>query len=224
MRLTSVGQLAVDAEAERVGPIPLGLIEGTLYRGGTIPPFSPAAVLSALAEGGGTVGPPSAPTGTITGDWDALLGGAPARLRLGATITRKQGAVVIHDPPFGIGLDDVVQHLRGRVEQARRNFAGEQSGVAFAAYVTAEDDSVVPPERVPVRDVRDESSGRFGPRVVCVLAQGVDAVSALNWIRAVWPVTIEADCVLPSPMADRIQHWDGGDGSGLQALRGLTLP
>lgn len=221
VRLTPVGQLAVDAEAERVGPIPLGLIEGTLYRGGTIPPFSPRAVLSALADGDSTVGPPSAPTGTITGDWDALLSGAPARLQLGATISKEQGAIVIHDPPFGIGLDEVFKSLHGRVEQTRRN--SQQSGVAFTAGRLGQGRQFVPPKPIPVRDVRNESSGRSGPRIVCVLTQRADAESALNWIRAVWPVTIEVDCLLPSPLVDRIQHWDAGDGSGLLALRHLIL-
>lgn len=224
VRLTSVGQLAVDAEAQRIGPIPLGLIEGTLYRGGIIPPFSPASVLSALAEGGGTVGPPSTPTGTITGDWDALLGGAPARLRLAATITSEQGALVIHAPPFGIGLDEVVQHLRNRVEQARQYFGRDHSGSAFTAGRLGAGRQLVPSGPVPVRDVRDESSGRSGPRVVCVLTEDADAVSALDGIQAVWPVTIEMDCVLPSPMTERIQHWDVGDGSGLLVLRQMILP
>src|SRR5450755_207222 len=37
-RLSLAGQLALDAEAHRLAPVPAGLINGTTYRGGTRPP------------------------------------------------------------------------------------------------------------------------------------------------------------------------------------------
>jgi len=43
-----VGQLVLAAEAHRVAPIPVGLINGTAYRGGTQPPLAPFANLAAL--------------------------------------------------------------------------------------------------------------------------------------------------------------------------------
>ena len=43
-----MGQLVLAAEAHRVAPIPVGLINGTAYRGGTQPPLAPFANLAAL--------------------------------------------------------------------------------------------------------------------------------------------------------------------------------
>lgn len=46
-RLSHVGQLVLAAEAHRLAPVPLGLINGTTYQGGTQPPLKPSAVLAA---------------------------------------------------------------------------------------------------------------------------------------------------------------------------------
>ena len=38
--------------------------------------------------------------------------------------------------------------------------------------------------------VFDHTSGRTGTRVICRLKPGADPVEALDWIRAIWPVTV----------------------------------
>ena len=48
VQLSAVGALAVAAERGELGPVPLGLIEGSLYRGGGVPPFDPGRVIAAL--------------------------------------------------------------------------------------------------------------------------------------------------------------------------------
>ncbi len=76
--------------------MPLGLIEGSLYREGPVPPFAPDAVVTALTNGGDSAGPPAMPgCGTVDGDLAALLDGRPARLRLGCTVAAEQGDVLI---------------------------------------------------------------------------------------------------------------------------------
>jgi hypothetical protein len=47
----------------------------------------------------------------------------------------------------------------------------------------------------------------------------VDA--AEQWLRSIWPVTVEVDCRLPAPMRRRLRDWDPGDGTGLAALAAL---
>jgi DNA gyrase/topoisomerase IV subunit A len=86
-RQPQAGQLILDAEARRLAPVPVGLINGTSYRGGTQPPLEPFRVLAALrqllehprmtnADLLRAVGPPYSVTGCdITGDLDALIKG-----------------------------------------------------------------------------------------------------------------------------------------------------
>jgi hypothetical protein len=214
VRLSEVGALALVAERHEVGPVPLGLIEGTLYRGGPVPPFAPARVLDALTSGGADAGHPAMPTGGIVaGGVSALLAGRRARLVLGSTIVREPGQLVITEIPMGVTVDELREQLSSQVRG--------QSSIRFADYLPdAVNDRVDPP--FPVVDVRDESSGPTGIRVVCALRPRADVGQAERWVRSVWPVTIEVDCRLPAPMRRRLLGWDRGDGSGLAALRSLV--
>jgi hypothetical protein len=47
-RPSHAGQLVLDAEAHRLAPVPVGIINGTTYRGGVQPPLEPFRVLAAL--------------------------------------------------------------------------------------------------------------------------------------------------------------------------------
>jgi hypothetical protein len=99
-RPSHAGRVILDAEASRLGPVPVGLINGSHYRGGTQPPLEPARVITALRqliEHPDTpdrdildlAGPPYSVTGcAITGDLDALNAGHPITLRQTGQITR----------------------------------------------------------------------------------------------------------------------------------------
>jgi hypothetical protein len=98
-RPSHAGQLALDAEAGRLAPVPAGLINGTAYGGGTQPPLEPFRVLAALrrlledrqvadTEVLRIVGPPYPVTGCeLTGDLDALIKGRQAVIRETGRIT-----------------------------------------------------------------------------------------------------------------------------------------
>ena len=89
VRLSPVGQLALASERGDVGPLPLDLIEGSLYRGGLVPPLDPATTIRAILIGAGSAGLPRTPTGTITLDPAGLQrqdGRWIQRYQLGATI------------------------------------------------------------------------------------------------------------------------------------------
>jgi hypothetical protein len=210
VRLSPVGALALAAERGEVGPVPLGLIEGSLYRDGPVPPFSPTRVVEALMTGGSDAGPPVLPTGgTVDGDIKALLAGRRARLTLGCTFVVEPGLLIITEVPLGLQIDMVANNLS--------SLAGPLHGRGrYADYV--EDGNRTP---VPVQSVRDESSSRVGVRVVCTLAPGADVEQAREWAQAVWPVTVEIDARLPAPMRQRLKTWDAADGSGLAALVAL---
>lgn len=200
--LSAVGRLALRAEAGEVGPVPLGLVDGTLYAGGAVPPFDPGRVLAALRDGSDDAGPPALPTeGEVGGEVDELLAGRPARLQLGPRIAREQEALVITGLPLGVSLDQLVRCLHSKVRTARHEPA-----------------AVAP---VPVVDVWDETDMRVGTRVVCRLAPDADPAVAERWVRGVWPVTVEVSCRLPASQRDRLHGWDRGDGSGLAELAAL---
>ena len=213
VRLTEVGALALAAEREQVGPVPLGLIEGSLYRDGPVPPFDPARVVRALQSGGQDAGGPVLPTGgTVEGDLEALLSGGRTRLRLACSLEREPSALCISAVPLGVRVDDVEHALSSAASGLRPR--------RYADYLAAEPEETAPPS-FGVVDVQDESSGRDGVRVLCTLTPGSDVDAAERWARAVWPVTVEVDCRLPAPMTDRLRQWDAGDGSGLDALARL---
>lgn len=97
VRLSPVGELALAAEREEVGPVPLGLVEGSWYADGPVPPFDPERVVGALLSARATdAGGPSMPSGgRVVGDVDRLLAGQAVRLRLECTITAVGGDLVI---------------------------------------------------------------------------------------------------------------------------------
>jgi len=212
VRLSPVGALALAAERGQLGPVPLELIEGSFHRDGPVPPFAPARVVEALMAGRPDAGPPVMPTGgMVDGNVDALLSGLPTTLILGSTITPEPGGLVITEVPYGVPIDDVVLQLPNRVATAgRRRYADylpDDTDLDYGLFGPA-----------PISDIRDESSGRDGTRIVCIVAPGAEVDRAQAWIRSVWPITIEVDCQLPGPMGQRLANWQRGDGSGLVAL------
>ena len=205
-RLSPVGELALAAERDEVGPLPLDLVDGSLYRGGRVPPFDPAAVVGALLAGSTDAGVPVLPTGgTVDGDLDGLLAGRLVRLSLGCTIRPEGGRLVITEVPLGAEGNLIPSAVVARSVQLERD------GVVH----------VVPHRTDPVVAARDESTQRDGIRIVVDIGPGSDLLAALEWLRDVWPVTIHVDCRLPAPMAERMTGWDRGDGTGLRALADL---
>lgn len=213
VRLSPFGALALAAERAEVAPVPLGLIEGSLYRDGPVPPFDPRRVVAALRTRSTTAGPPTLPTGgTVDGDLTALLAGRKARLQVGCDIVHEAGALVIRAVPLGVPIDLLEQCLATRsrsLQPDRVRRPDEEEPAPTPGGV-----------RTPFRivDVRDESSMRVGVRIVVQLERGSDGAAAERWVRSVWPVTVELDCRLPASMAERLETWDAGDGSGLDAL------
>lgn len=216
VRLARVAELALASERGAVGPLPLDLIEGSMYRGGGLAPFDPALTVRALLAGAGSAGTPRTPTGTITADPTGPLsrnGRWAQRYQLGSVI-RTGGdphELVLTEPPYLVGTDRIVANLQGRIEQALR---AEQAD--FPPEIDMP--SVVPPESVPVFDVADMTSGRFGTWIVLRLKKDVDIIDAVDWVRSVWPVTTHVDGDSYEETYDRFALWGGLDKSGVRAL------
>jgi hypothetical protein len=124
-----VGQLVLDAEAGRRAPVPVGLINGSIYRGGQQPPLDPLAVINALQQLLGNPGLPDAEivaiaggaysvTGCeISGDVAGLLRGLPAAITETGRITITDVPVPARAPerPSGPGKHVLVAGA-GRIE------------------------------------------------------------------------------------------------------------
>ena len=182
--------------------------------------FELATTIRALLVGTSGSGLPTTPTGTITRDPNGAFergGRAYERYLLGSVIRTgpEPRELVLTSPPYRVGTDRIVHHLKDRVENENRN-----------ARADAEDHPwrprrpLVPGRPSPVRDVLDVSD-RWGTLIKIRLADGVDPVDGLDWVRSVWPVTTYVDCAAYEDVYDRFVSWRGLDQSGLHALESL---
>lgn len=151
-----------------MGPVSIGLVNGSLYRGGEAPPLEPGKALhavEALIEGdmipdgdlGRLIGLPSLPAGgTVQGDIEGLYAGRRALLSQSCRITREQvrarQVLVITGTPPGVAVDEIGRNL-GEKGLNPLNVLASPTGLV---------------------DVRDETSGRTGTRIVLVVTADAD--------------------------------------------------
>lgn len=199
VRLSPVGALALAAERGDVGAVPLGLVEGTLFCGGEVPPFAPSAVVGALLAGRTDVGPPELPTGcAVDGEIGALLRGEPSTLTIRSTIRAEGGHLVITEIPYGVGprqLHDAVHDARAALRAANQT--------------------------CPMRRIEDETNARDGVRLYVEPEKGADLRDLRDWLLRIRPMERQLACRLPEPMPARLRRWQREDGSGLRALADL---
>jgi DNA gyrase/topoisomerase IV subunit A len=205
-RLSAAGQVAVAAERGDLAPVPLGLINGSTYRAGTRPPFRPAGIIEALrlviqrprttsAELTALVGPPEYGNGcTVSGDFAALAAGRPTALRLQARLTiGDDGNVVIENFPPNANPDRTVQHIASRAEPP--DWAERYPALHRQA-------------RLPLRDIRDESSGARGTdRIVCVPRRETSPEQLRDLLADFYGVYTTVDVALPRPLATMLRGW-----------------
>lgn len=201
VRLSPIGLLALRSEDGEAGPVPLGLIDGTAYCGGRVPPFSPTSVTSTVSllvtEGDAAltvpeldslVGNPTVPTdAVIEGDLVPLLRGEASTFRMSCrtVVVREQGRTMLEIVGFPLGEN--VDRITDSIAE-RRRWPEQRRGGGTGIVV----------------DVQDRSTARSGVRIHLVLGEGVDAADAARWLRTIWPVSVEVDWQLPAPMSERL--------------------
>jgi DNA gyrase/topoisomerase IV subunit A len=219
VRLSPIGELALACEEYGVGPVPIGLVNGSLYRGGQAPPLDPARALQtvgALIEDDlipdgdleRLIGLPLLPTGgTVQGDLEGLYAGRSSVLLQSCPITREQihqrQVLVITGTPLGVAVNEIGSNLGKKGLNPLHNLPGP----------------------LGLLDVRDESSGRKGIRLILVPAADADLDALERWVRGVWPVTIETDCRFRGGIGEALRIWANNcrvDRSGLDKLTALT--
>jgi hypothetical protein len=187
--------------------VPIGLINGNIYREGTRPPFRPPAIIAALRQviqrprvttGDliDIIGPPDFPTGcTVTGDFAALAAGHPTVLRLQArvTISDDHRSVVIENLPPNANPDETASSLANRA--AARDWAPRYPALHRSA-------------RLPIKDVRDLSLRAQDTEVlVCVPELGTTPEQLRDHLLDVCGVYTTVPAALPRPLATMIRKW-----------------
>lgn len=221
VRLSPLGRLALASEDGQVGPVPIALVEGSAYRGGGVPPFAPDAVVAALralleaddpaAVHGSVltrlVGAPVLPTGgEVRLRLASLHAGRRVRGQMTCRIERtlspagKAVELAVTGTPLGADVDEIAYNLLDR----SRGLPGQR---------------LAPPG--PVLDVTDETD-RSGVRVAVTAGADVDAGALEEWMRSVWPVTLEVDWRLPESTPARVRRWAAAitrEPTGLEEFR-----
>lgn len=226
-RPSKAGRLVLDAEAHRRAPVPVGLINGSGYRGGRRPPLDAFAVLAALRRlleepGIGDrelidlVGPPWSGGGcTVTGDLAALARGRRVVLRESARITRTAIPVPPERPvpapvPTGSGR---MYAFAGRTANLSPVHLVIESLPARTVTSTIANDiagrSSMQHERaLPVAYVHDDSSGTE-VRILLGLRPGADLAEVRDRVAAIWGMSAEAEYAFPAPLGRLLRSWVG---------------
>ena len=203
-RLSPAGQVALRAEQGTLAPVPIGIINGNTHRGGTRPPFRPMAVIEAVrqvirrprisnADIASIVGPPHFITDcTVNGDLAALTAGKPTSLHLRGNISIDDGRVVIKDLPPYANPDETAIAIAERA--SRRDWEHDYPSLHREV-------------RLPLRDVRDESSQKLGMRIVCTPEAGADPELVRDLLMDIYGVALTVPVALPRPLPRMIRDW-----------------
>ena len=206
-RISPVGQVALAAERGDLAPVPIGLINGNVYREGTRPPFRPQGVIEAIREviqrPGvtskdliGIVGPPHFMNGcAVTGDFAALAAGRATVLRLQArvTVSDDHSSVMIENLPPNANPDETAQSIANRARA--RDWAPRYPGLHRQAHL-------------PLSDVRDQSSqARDTDLLVCVPEPGTAPEHLRDQLMDIYGVYTTVSVALPRPLATTLRRW-----------------
>jgi hypothetical protein len=230
-RPSHAGQLVLDAEAHRLAPVPVGLINGTAYGDGTQPPLEPFRVLAALArlledrrvadaEVLRIVGPPDPVTGCdITGDLDALMKGRRAAIRQTGRITitgvpRPADTALPPDRRGWTGYEISSRPSRPAhliIESLPARTSPLDAYLAITKQAQSHGWTGSGPDRVerpalPVAQIDDQSS-RNQIRIGLVLKPGSDPAAVRDRLAAVDGITTEATWAFPAPLASMLRAW-----------------
>jgi hypothetical protein len=231
-RPSQVGQLVLDTEAHRLPPVPVGLINGSTYRGGIRPPLEPFRVLAALdrlledrlvadAELLRIAGPPYPVTGCeLTGNLDALIKGRSAAIRQTGRITitgvpvlgpdavvpldRRgwTGSEISSRPPRPAHL--IIESLPARTSALDADKAITKQAESHGWYGSGPDRVERP--ALPVADINDRSR-RNQIQIELILKPGSDPVAVRDRLATVDGITTEATWSFTGPLASMLRAW-----------------
>lgn len=206
-RLSPAGAVVLAAERGEIAPVPVGLVNGNVYREGRRPPFRLAGVTAAIrevlrrpdvpdAELADIVGPPVFPTGHAgAGDLAGLAAGQETDLRLEADVTVSEDGreVVVTNIPFGVSTDEVTRSIADRGNRY---------------HMTRSHPEHVRPGGLPIARVRDETTEDLpNGRCVVVPETGTSAAELRDMLVEVYGVYATVRVKLPRPLPVLIRDW-----------------
>jgi hypothetical protein len=238
-RPSRVGQLVMDAEARRLAPVPVGLINGSLYRGGTQPPLEPFRLIAALrrllddpratdADLLQVAGPPYPVTGCeISGDLAALYAGSRTEIRETGRITIT-GVPVPEpraEPRLAPGSHEVIV-VGGPSADSGPPFAAHLIIESLPAQAGTFDVVNAITQRLEVRHwhhshpelarriglpVADiyDESREYDVRIHLRLEPGSDPVAVRDQLHDIDGVGANAIWAFPAPLASMLRSWVG---------------
>lgn len=210
-RLTPLGAGVLAAERGTIGPLPVGLINGTTHTGGTHPPLDPASVVRAIraattatdAELAAIVGLPSFPTGcAVDGDLPTFAAGDSTELRLSAHIVEITGdrLLISHLPP-DIAAGEIANRIQARVHPP--------------AHPTIDTPLALGNEPSSIRDVNDSSTVDTGTQLVVTVTPG-RLPAARSLIDDIWGIHRTISIRLPQPLTNLIRSFAEQPAADLQ--------
>jgi hypothetical protein len=235
-RASAAGKAVLDAERRRIAPVPAGLVNGTMYRGGTQPPLEPARVIAALrhllddprASDSGIVdkvGPPFSVTGCIvTGDLEALNAGHQIMLRQTGRVSLT-GNPVPGSPPVPASLSAMpsVRSAVGVSAKRDRDLASAQIVVeslppgvspdqvamdlAHHGQAWAGTDEYRADPALPIADIVDIGTSAEPVRIAVTLIPGSDPAAVRAQLASFEGITAEATAAYPAPLATLLRTW-----------------
>jgi hypothetical protein len=224
-RLTRTGEVVLAAECGDLAPVPVGLINGSVYRDGTRPPFRPEQVIEAVRQVirqpqmsdmdvVQIVGMPDFLTGcTVSGDLAALAAGLPTDLQLQARVSVVDLAALAVGQPtvqrmqarasaVGVRHGVLVEHMPPNA--SRHDVLLEIVDVArgrVRSSATHRRDELV---RVgDMADICREGDDRF----LCVPEPGTDPQTLRDALLDFDGITTTVPVALPRPLPDLIRKW-----------------
>ena len=192
-RLTTLGDVALEAENALCPAVPIGLVNGTTHVDGPMPPFDPGRVVAALVAANdgasdeeliATIGLPSFPTGcAVIADLERFASGEPTELRLEARIE---------------SVDDTILHISRLPPRS----SPSDTGIAIERMARGSHASA----DFPIADVNDASQ-RGETLIVVRVLDGADTPAVVRNLTAVWGVHRTMKVKLGRPLPTLLRAW-----------------
>jgi hypothetical protein len=215
-RLSRVGKLVMAAESGQIAPVPVGLVNGTWWRGAIRPsldPFRLITVLRQLIDDPGLsddrllqiVGRPESLTGSeLMGDFGALALGKLTTIREAPRITRTDTQLIIDAAPSHLSAPRLNEEISGQIYPED-----------WQPPVPPPDSKVRVPEQIrngfaaralPIARMRDESK-HDKIRLVISLRQGADPETVKAQLSRMGALAIDRIAQFPAPLTDLLRTW-----------------
>ena len=222
-RLTPLGAGVLAAERGAIGPLPIGLINGSTHAGGVRPPLDPINVVRAIRlastatdeEVVELVGLPAFSTGcNVDGDLEPFAAGEVTELHLSARVSEAGPfRIVISNLPPGSAVGEIANRIAARVHPERP--VPNDPGLATTSVVR-------PDEPSPITDVNDRTTTPGATNLVVSVAPHSNVSAAIAVLDGIWGIERSLTVQLERPLATAIRAFAASADADANLERRLT--